>query len=92
MVTVYVAACVFCVSAADKTIVAVLDVLWLLGPAANLVHGSKLLGLFLVETLVLFWTIRLFVRTTRRRRRVWIGAAALVVWVLSGLFAYAVAW
>lgn len=92
MVALYGAICVFCASAADETIVAILDVLWLLGPAANLVHGSKLLGLFLVETLVIFWTIRLFVRAARRRHRMWIGAAAIAIWVLSGIFAYAVAW
>jgi hypothetical protein len=92
LVAVYGAACVFCIRAADKTIVAILDVLWLLGPAANLVHGSKLLWPFLAETLVFLWTIRLFVRSRPRRRRMWSGAAAFMVWVVSGLFAYAVAW
>jgi hypothetical protein len=89
---VYTGICLFCAGVSDATVVWMLNVLWLLGPPANLVHGSELLWLFATETVVVFLMFFCFARTTRRQRRIWVAAAALTVWVFSGLFAFAAAW
>lgn len=64
---------------------------FLLGPGANLGWGSEVLGLHIVETLLFFSAIVLFVRARRPELRVLLAITAIVVWVVSGIIPVAAA-
>ena len=61
----------------------------LLGPAANLGWGTKLVWPFLVGTLVFFSLVFLLIRVKRRELRLFVATIALLAWFVSAIPAVA---
>ena len=85
LVTVYLAACFFCLGIIDMNTRISLETLLLFGPAANLVHGTKVIWLFIAETMVFFSVTLFSMRTKRREWRHLFAVVALLVWFLSAV-------
>ncbi len=81
--------CAVCVSAPTSRVRAMLDALWLLGPPANLVHGTSFLVAFLIGTVLVLGLSLALARARRRGLRVVLGLVLLLIWVSSGWLAYA---
>jgi hypothetical protein len=76
-------------SVSNETQVAIRPYVWLLGPPANLVHGTDFLWPFLIGTLVLGMCAFMTMRSRRfAMKTVW-SAMALVAWAMFGFLAYA---
>ena len=63
--------------------------LWLLGPPANLVWGTKFLSPFMVGTLALMALAYAWRQTQTRAWKAVVGVSAVCVWTICGLLCYA---
>ena len=87
------AASVICVAIRDCFLAAG-GVIALLGPPVNLAYGLSVLWLwlYLVETLVFFSMLILFMRATEIYSRFYLGVVIIMYWFISGCIPFAVAW
>ena len=84
---VYVAACVVCAGSSYGTVFSYVCSFCLLGPPANLIHGTEVLLLFVLETLVFFFALVLSLKARCWEWKVLLSSIAVIVWLLSGFVA-----
>ena len=86
---IYIGLCIFCGLADAATIRAILGLLWILGPPANLVYGWRFLAPFVVGTLLVGGLFVALIRVKAPARRVMLGLALSAVWAFFGFLSYA---
>jgi hypothetical protein len=90
LVAAYLIASLVCILVPAAAVRAWIAFLWLLGPPANLIHGTRYLVPFFVGTLVvgaLGWGLLRSSVSSFRRRMLTLGIA--VAWAAFGVLAYA---
>lgn len=89
LVATYVCTSVFCFAAPTVLIQKILMVLWMFGPPANLIHGTKYLWPFLLGSVLIFSLAFAFCRTRALVWRVVLVLGLSVIWISFGVLAYA---
>lgn len=87
-VVAYVAFCVFCLAAPSPSIRALLGLVWILGPPANLIHGTHFLAPFILGTVLVFGIARMLPRVGPGGRAL-LSVLLVLVWAVFGFLAYA---
>lgn len=89
MLAAYAAICMSCLLAPRWVLRDLINFLWILGPPANLVYGSKYLLPFIIGTVVVGVAVDAIVRARTTWVRSLLLLALALTWLLFGFVAYA---